>query len=247
MAFTNSKSASENAHYYDEQWSRLTPEPGGEQEKARIRAICQALEDFGNPKDNKLILDLGCGRGWMTPYLSKYGKVYGVDFSEVGIQFAQAHFSDLGTFILANSQEPTLGLGDLTFDIVVSSEVVEHVPSQEDYIRLILDLLNPQGHCILTTPNGNLWSKYSKESRFKNHLQPVENWLTPAKFRSLIVKAGLKYLRHEGIPIHKLRLGRLRWMQHKYIQYWVEKFNLGRVYGKIVLPHALYQIIVARK
>jgi hypothetical protein len=45
-----------------------------------------------------------------------------------------------------------------SFDFVFSSQVIEHVPSPEGFLREIKRVLSPEGFCLITTPNRVLFS-----------------------------------------------------------------------------------------
>ena len=66
------------------------------------------------------------------------------------------------------------------YDIVVSSEVIEHLSfeDQQIYVKKAYDLLNWGGNLILTTPNKPKVEKLVKELHIsRDQLQPIENWL----------------------------------------------------------------------
>src|SRR5262249_49094563 len=73
--------------------------------------------------DNPLILDVGCGPGWYTNRLSRFGNVTGIDLSEEAIQMAKSRFRHI-TFIARNVFDDPLPAGH--FDVVVSQEVIDH-------------------------------------------------------------------------------------------------------------------------
>src|SRR5258708_27501592 len=135
----NNATASLTAQFYESWWPGFSREPDGE-ERMRMNFIVDALNDFAADK-NLQILDLGCGRGWLAPFLSKHGNVTGIDFAPAGIGFAQRNFSDHGKFLLADANLPFPGLSDTErFDVVVCSEVIEHVPNQPALLLQIAQL-----------------------------------------------------------------------------------------------------------
>jgi 2-polyprenyl-3-methyl-5-hydroxy-6-metoxy-1,4-benzoquinol methylase len=100
------------------------------------------------------VLDLGCGNGSLSHELSKLGfDVYGIDRSDSGIQiareaFPQVHFS-LGDVEEDLSPDPFQAE---SFDVIVSTEVVEHLYRPRQLIRNAFRLLKPSGHFIVSTP-----------------------------------------------------------------------------------------------
>ncbi len=119
-------------------------------QQARFETVLNWLGDI----KGKILLDLGCGDGALTYLLAKAGaQVTGVDNEAEGLEFAKQHFSRhnaRGNFVLADVR--STGLPDSSFDIVVSSDVIEHVEHPEELIAEAARVLKPGGVFILTTP-----------------------------------------------------------------------------------------------
>ncbi len=97
------------------------------------------------------LLDLGCGNGYVSNMMAQLGyPVVGVDASDTGIPIARQAFPAV-TFHHASAYEPLAErLG--RFRTVVSLEVVEHLYAPRDYVRQIVQLLEPGGKLIISTP-----------------------------------------------------------------------------------------------
>jgi 2-polyprenyl-3-methyl-5-hydroxy-6-metoxy-1,4-benzoquinol methylase len=243
-SYANNANASLTAPFYESWWPGFSKEPDGE-ERMRMSFIVEALKDFAGEK-NLEILDLGCGRGWLAPFLSGHGNVTGIDFSPAGIGFAERNFSDHGTFFLADASLPSLGLSETKrFDVVVCSEVIEHVPDPLALLQQIAQLLRVNGLCILTTPNGNIWPQF-EQTRSRETLQPVENWIAPNRLQVLLREAGFSLLRHEGRATNE-RFGHFKAFQHRRVRFLFQHLKLEHLYGRLVLSNALYQVVAARK
>lgn len=240
----NSLNAQNTSKFYDDFWKDYQPQPT-QQEQARADTIQNFLTSVLT-KQSYEILDFGCGRGWMAPFLSPWGTVTGIDFSAYGIDFARQYYSEHGCFLLADSTNPTLGIpSEKRFDVVVSSEVIEHVVDQNAYLTQIWELLQPNGWCVLTTPNRNVW-KYYAQQQGRANLQPIENWLSPPKCRQLFSQSGFRVLRHQGIlvgmkhPIYKNLLFRA-------IRKWSKTQNFTKLDIWLTRAVSLYQCILAQK
>jgi 2-polyprenyl-3-methyl-5-hydroxy-6-metoxy-1,4-benzoquinol methylase len=240
----NAENAQNTSSFYDEFWKQYQISPSDEEQR-RITAVQEILRDLSIPQ-NLCILDLGCGRGWMAPFLSQWGTVTGIDFSSIGIDFARQHYSDHGQFILADSEDAHLGLPQGTlFDLVISSEVIEHVIEQEAYLRQIEQFLKSEGWCILTTPNANLWEDYIHHYE-RAKMQPVENWLHPRDLDKLCHKVGFQVLQHRGIYIGRnARICKTRIF--RAARRIANKFRIRPLSSWLSRSFALYQIILLRK
>ena len=99
----------------------------------------------------KRVLDLGCGNGALCGALSAAGfDVVGCDPSEDGIGFARQSFPHIPFHVLGIYDEPAAIGGD--FDVVVSTEVIEHVFQPRSLPRFASKTLRKGGHLVLTTP-----------------------------------------------------------------------------------------------
>ena len=98
-------------------------------------------------------LEIGCGFGFALDFARRaLGlEVLGVDPSP----FAAAGVRILGLPIITDYLRQDTDLGGNRFDLVVASEVVEHVHEPVAFLRLIARHLLPDGVLILTTPNAS--------------------------------------------------------------------------------------------
>src|SRR5262249_46394701 len=78
------------------------------------------------------ILDMGCGMGWFANQLAEFGSTTGIDLSDDAIAQAKSKFPQV-TFVAGNVLE--MDLPQRHFDVVVSQEVIAHVPAQNVYLE----------------------------------------------------------------------------------------------------------------
>lgn len=96
-------------------------------------------------------MDLGCGNGFLASTLANMGHwVVGVDVSEDGISIAREKYPSI-KFLVKSVSEDLSELG-LDFDLVVSSEVLEHLFEPQLLVKQAFKLLRPGGSFIVTTP-----------------------------------------------------------------------------------------------
>lgn len=98
------------------------------------------------------ILDLGCGNGAFSHYLQRQGyQVLGCDADAGGIAMALQGDSDAEFRQLSIYDDPH-SLGEVDFDAVVSTEVVEHLFHPAALPRFAAAVLKPGGYLVVTTP-----------------------------------------------------------------------------------------------
>lgn len=136
---------------------------------ARLKVIEQFIEQHFTPRENHAagqssaqplaglrILDIGCGGGLLSEALAQLGaEVTGIDGSEVSVQVAKAHAAK--TRVPVNYQhmlaEELLAQALAPFDVVLNTEVIEHVEDQQGLIDTCCGLCKPDGLLILATLN----------------------------------------------------------------------------------------------
>lgn len=105
------------------------------------------------PQEKPLnVLDVGCGNGYLANQLSKIGHhVIGVDIAEDGIRIAKETYPHL-RFELHSVYERFDCLLDIPADVVIASEVIEHLYYPQQFLKNIHLALRSGGYLILTTP-----------------------------------------------------------------------------------------------
>ena len=102
---------------------------------------------------NVRVLDVGCGNGFTCGEFLKRGcRVVGVDLSRSGIEVARKTYPGARFEVLPADDQLLEKLGEPPFDLVVSTEVVEHLYSPREYARGCFQALRPGGRFICTTP-----------------------------------------------------------------------------------------------
>jgi 2-polyprenyl-3-methyl-5-hydroxy-6-metoxy-1,4-benzoquinol methylase len=243
--------------HYRELWSRMTDGrrlPAAELDRWREieRLVARAAEPLatgGGPAVGRRALDLGCGRGWITRLLAdRLGgwEVHGVDPLAASVEVARIQHPDLdfrratgGDLIRAGEAEG--------YDLIVASEVVEHVPydDQPAFLAETWELLRPGGFLLLTTPRGEQWERWRRSGR---RGQPVEAWLTEPQLAARLRSVGFEIVERSRVhpPTRPLT-----W------QGWLDKWVLGRRHvrrlplrplrRRLQQAAAMYQVLLLRR
>jgi SAM-dependent methyltransferase len=146
MSHSAQPSLAEQRRYWDERWGRQRCPNAYQRRRAdTILALLQWLR-LAEPE----ILDFGCGPGWFTAELSRWGRATGIDLSETAIAQAKATYPHV-PFFAGNVLEMSFAAG--RFDVVVSQEVVAHIEDPAAYLDIMARVLKPGGFLIITSAN----------------------------------------------------------------------------------------------
>ena len=121
------------------------------------------------------ILDLGCGNGALCSALFMAGfEVVGCDPSEDGIELARRAYPHIAFHFLGTYDEPA-ALDGGGFDVVVSTEVIEHLFLPRSLPRFASRVLRPSGHLVLSTPYHGYFKNFalSVTGKWDRHFSPL--------------------------------------------------------------------------
>lgn len=104
------------------------------------------------PPNTRRIVDIGCGNGYLAGLLADRGfDVIGIEPSADGIAQARAAHPTVRFEELPVDSELGARIGE-DFDVVIATEVIEHLPAPRTLLRAGLQLLRPGGRMLISTP-----------------------------------------------------------------------------------------------
>jgi SAM-dependent methyltransferase len=134
-----------------------------------------------DPQTGDRILDCGCGMGFTLRVLAQLSdcRLFGVERNPHTVQRARRELADFGVRV-ARADATHLPFADETFDKVLMTEVLEHIPEEQAALREIRRVLRPGGRYVLSVPNANYpfwWDPPNKllELVFDTHF-PSDIW-----------------------------------------------------------------------
>lgn len=193
-------------------------------------------------KENSKILDIGCGVGTLAFYLASKGfSVTGIDVSSRAIQIAKIYLDKSGLkkvkFSEGDVQKVKL---NTKYDLIVCTEVIEHLENDDKMLETIFSLLNHNGKLLLSTPSLNaplfkigLLRNFDREvghlRRYK--MEDLIHKLQHHGFRILnqsnnesVLRNSLFTIKHLGILIRPIK-GPLVPLFHKFDDYLTTLFG----------------------
>lgn len=156
---------------------------------------------------NKNVLDVGCGVGYGTSFLSRTARYcVGIDFSPIAIREAY-RLNPEGIYRLMNAEELTFPNG--SFDVVISTENFEHLPHQEKHLIELARVIRKDGFCFIATPNPELTVGEHNKWHVKENTYDELLELLSARFREIeIIEPKLLPTFPSGIAAREKRFAK---------------------------------------
>ncbi|OAS26855.1 class I SAM-dependent methyltransferase [Methylobacterium platani] len=125
------------------------------------------------------VLDVGCGAQVFRPLLPRAARYRGIDTSDARDRFGYA-VPDTEYF-----EGDEWGIAPASVDVVLCTEVLEHVEAPEPFAAKLHAVLRPGGRLVLTVPFSARW-----------HFIPYDYWrYTPSSLDGLLRRAGFREIR----------------------------------------------------
>ena len=116
--------------------------------KGRRKIIHSFLEknyNFNDKKNN--ILDFGSGSGTNIDMLSSFGNVYIYEKNKIASDYLKRKYANHKNIKVIDSFE-----NNISFDLIVAADVIEHVENDTLIIEKLSSMLNKNGKLLVTVP-----------------------------------------------------------------------------------------------
>src|SRR5262245_64698659 len=150
----------------------------------RRRLVHGLVRRFASHLPNPRILDAGSGTGVNLAEYRSMGDAIGIEFDFAAALASVRHCDDC----VAVGDLCHLPFPDATFDLVISTDVIEHIRNDVAALGEMRRVLAIGGRAFVTTPAYSL--AYSSHDRFLHHVRRYDR----GALLSAIERAGLKLL-----------------------------------------------------
>jgi 2-polyprenyl-3-methyl-5-hydroxy-6-metoxy-1,4-benzoquinol methylase len=142
---------------YQHNFSRMVDGAMYNREARERKAITllAVLQDFLQRTDtsNLTLLDMGSSTGIIDNFLADhFNQVTGVDIDEEAVEFANKSFKKNNLYF-RTADAMNLDFSDDEFDVVICTQIYEHVPDAQAMISEIFRVLRPGGICYFAAGN----------------------------------------------------------------------------------------------
>lgn len=200
------------------------------------RRLGVLLDDFLHDLDlrGQLTLDAGSGTGQASAKLSGRGaRVVSLD---IGLNLMRLTVRRCATAGVVGDML-SLPFPDGQFNVVFSSEAIEHTPDPLRAATELYRVLKPHGRLVLSTPNKAwLWAVRLSNRLGLRAYDGLENFVRPAALRRHFERLGAKVLRHQGLHLLPFQLSLL----HPVLR------RIDR-HGELLLRYMINQCILIEK
>ena len=170
--------------YYEDLWEHLPDDLEPPDLDVRLAFMREGVHSGDR------VLDLGSGAGTFTAWLARIGaNPLGADVAEAAVRRARAAHPEL-EFQRIPIERP-LPFDDNGFDVVWTSEVIEHVADTGRWLSEVRRVLTPRGRLLVTTPShGRLRVAVGGVQRFSEPLGDHLHLYTRASLAELLREFG---------------------------------------------------------
>jgi len=175
----------------------------------------------------KSILEVGCGTGRVSKRIFDLGASLTV--LDIGENLVQEVSGRLGCVGIVGDA-CNLPSEDNQYDLVISSECIEHTNDPLKAIKQMCRVCKPGGQVCLTTPN-KLWYPvlYLSEIFKMRKYSGIENWIFPFQAAKVMRKEGMNDIRFSGCHLWPFQLRYTRFLLQMFDKagFWLYPFMIN--------------------
>jgi 2-polyprenyl-3-methyl-5-hydroxy-6-metoxy-1,4-benzoquinol methylase len=195
--------------------------------------ILRIIDRYIGKRDFAEILEVGTGSGFLLSFLeNKYPNCSfkGLEYDPRLVQLSNSKLNR--SVVTEGNAEDFHNFG--SFDLVVSSQVIEHLYSPENFILSAKSVLKENGLLVFTTPNLDCIAKRLLGNKWHGYRFDHVSLKTKKQWDDLVVENGFELIYSgstffSGIPVlNKFPLGIFNWMLLYFLG--SIRWNMGESY-----------------
>jgi 2-polyprenyl-6-hydroxyphenyl methylase / 3-demethylubiquinone-9 3-methyltransferase len=167
----------------------------------RVARLLGRSPDEERPFAGLRVLDIGCGGGLLCEPVAFWGaEVVGIDATAKLVEVARVHAALVGAAVTYRHAlaEDLVDTGE-RFDVILNTEVIEHVAEVDRFVESCCRLLNPGGVMIVATLNRTLksllFAKIGGEYILQLLPRGTHDWrrfIKPAELETKLARHGVR-------------------------------------------------------
>jgi len=216
-----------NKLYYENYWDEYVTHSQHPSVKLRNRFILRQLKKI----DFVSSADVGCGDGYLVHLIKNSypgKKLWGLDLSKKVIELNSIKYEGI-KFDQLDISKNILDYKH-TFDVVICSEVIEHLINWQTALINLSSLLNDNGYLILTTQSGKIY----QSDKDNGHLHHFELENLEKEFNKIGLRTICAF--KKGYPFYNMQ----KWIYEKN-EHISKEFHKGER-GKSFLGKCLFNL-----
>ncbi len=115
--------------------------------------ILKKMIKLCKPNSKKKIADIGCGEGFLLREIIAGEKIVGIEISTTALKRAKKILKPRNDIYLIQGDAQKLPIPSDYFDIILCSEMLEHVPDTRIVLNEFNRILNKSGILVVSIPN----------------------------------------------------------------------------------------------
>lgn len=166
-----------------------------EEERRRNQLILK----FAKLTHNKTLIDIGTGAGWLPHLALKYTKnIFAIDLSDRQLKLAEKRIGK-ANFVFRKGSLYKIPARNSSFDVIVASEVIEHLEYPEKALKEAHRILKDDGTLIITVP-------FKEKIKYVTCMHCYKLTSVNGHLHSFDIRSLRKLLHNSGFYIVKYKL-----------------------------------------
>ncbi len=170
----------------------------------RIDLIFNYLLDHIQTPENASVLEIGCGTGKISAQICQ--RPWKLTVNDISDKLCQGVAETLNCAYLAGDCQQ-LACKDESFDIIISSECIEHTLDPWAALKEMHRVLKKNGYLIVTTPN-KIWFPVLQIANLLQlrRFNGIEHWTWPSALKNWLKQNGFSDIRFGGCHLFPWQL-----------------------------------------